>query len=134
MRIEILDKKISEHIAKTQVYLERFRKNENEETLDALSFNCFQSINYLIDLGEEVARNIDENFFPSTYKDTFEFLKTKKIITSAELSSLILLVSMRNKIAHQYHVISQEDILHIASILSNLKNISKKLASSIKKE
>ena len=75
MRFEILHKKIAMHIEKVELYLEKFKKTKNEETLDALSFNCFQAINYLIDLGEEAARKTSPNFFPSTYRDTFELLE-----------------------------------------------------------
>lgn len=118
-----------EHSERVREYREKYAKTGNEETLDALSFNCFQVINYLIDLAEEAARKKYPKFFPSTYRETFDGLLQKGVLSESDLEPIYLLVSARNRIAHRYHTVERKDILETADAILKLETVVKKIAA-----
>ncbi|NYZ76798.1 DUF86 domain-containing protein [Candidatus Micrarchaeota archaeon] len=131
MRNEILLKMISEHIEKVKAYRKKYEESKSEETLDALAMNCFQVVNYLIDLGEAAAIK-NKTFYSPTYRELFEELRDKKIITDEELKVVSALVSLRNKIAHEYHVIKKEDVKLMALYASKLDSVIKKMSKALR--
>ncbi|MEM2948553.1 MAG: HepT-like ribonuclease domain-containing protein [Candidatus Anstonellales archaeon] len=133
MRAEILERKIAEHLKKVEKYKEMYEKEKREETFDALAMNCFQAINYFLDISELAAKKSDENAYFSTYIDIFELLKRKNIINEDEFRLVSSLISYRNKIAHQYHIINERELMLTVFYLSQLHEIVKKIASSIRK-
>jgi uncharacterized protein YutE (UPF0331/DUF86 family) len=132
MRVEMLERKIMEHMQKVEKYREIYRKEKKEEIFDALAMNCFQTINYLIDIGELAAKRVDKNTYFSTYVDIFEVLKRKGIIDEDELRLISSLISYRNKISHQYHIVSERELMLMSFYCSHLSEVVKKITSIAK--
>ncbi len=66
-----------------------------------LSMLMLNIINGCIDLGTEVI-NTKQLGYPEKYKDVFNILETKKMISSALAKRMRNLVSLRNLLAHEY--------------------------------
>ena len=52
------------------------------------------------------------------------------MLTDEEFRVVATLVSLRNRIAHEYHVIKQEDIELMALYVSKLEPITRKIAKA----
>jgi len=107
-------------------------KKKKKKIFDALAMNCFQTINYLIDIGELAAKRVDKNTYFSTYADIFEVLKRKGIIDEDELRLISSLISYRNKISHQYHIVSERELMLMSFYCSQLSKVVKKMTSVAK--
>ena len=88
---------------------------------------CFQVANYVIDLAEEVVAEKSLGF-PSTYKETFVILHRAGYLGDDEKDVLIRIVMLRNRIAHEYHIIKEDELMELYSIVASIEGIVEKLA------
>jgi uncharacterized protein YutE (UPF0331/DUF86 family) len=83
---------------------------------------CFQAVNSAIELGELIVS--EKNLgFPSRYKEIFELLYNAKMISKKTLESFKRLVFLRNLIAHEYYMITDEELTEMATLLGCLDEL-----------
>lgn len=83
---------------------------EEPEAFYAVSMVIFAVMNRTIDIGNEIIAGSGEMSLPATYKDTFELLSKNKVITTGLAAKMIFLARYRNIIAHEYHVLSADEL------------------------
>jgi uncharacterized protein YutE (UPF0331/DUF86 family) len=108
--------------------IERHRKKAEELSkmdlsnylvFNSLAMECFQAVNSAIELAETIVS--EKNLgFPSSYKETFEFLYKEKMISKNTFECIKKLIFLRNLIAHEYYTISEEELKEMAKLLSCL--------------
>ncbi|MEJ5250610.1 MAG: HepT-like ribonuclease domain-containing protein [Armatimonadota bacterium] len=88
----------------------------------ALAMECFQAVNSLIDIGQAViaARKMT---VPDTYRQVFEVLARHGVISSEAADAGRRLVYLRNLIAHEYHLISLEELLEAVELLFEVDDL-----------
>jgi len=99
----------------------------------AASMVLFSILNGAIDLGEELvaANNLG---MPSTYKEIFELLAGNKLIAASLGAELSRLVFYRNLLYHEYHRLSEADVLHVSrrmNVVKKFVNKAKELLQNI---
>jgi len=83
---------------------------------NTLAMECFQAVNSAIELGELIVS--EKNLgFPSRYREIFELLYNAKMISKKTLESFKRLVFLRNLIAHEYYMITDEELMEMATLL-----------------
>jgi len=108
-------------------------KIKSERDLDDLKFDAssmvmFSLLNKTIDLAEEVVKS--ENLgMPMKYRDLFEMLERKKIISAEINRKMSDLIILRNILSHRYEKITKKQII---SAIKDIQEI-KKFIESIKK-
>ena len=127
-RIQFLASKLGEYIQKTKEMYKLWKEKKTEESKLAVSMACFQMINYLIDLAEEVAYK--EGGTPETYSATFYILEDRGIITEEQRKACTRLVYLRNMLAHEYHTINPEDIDEIIGKVSIVEDVLEILSNA----
>lgn len=131
MRVEFLLKKIREHARLALEAFPGYHEKEDTAGFNNLAMECFQASNYMIDLAEEaVARN--DYGFPSTYAENFSSLRKNGLLTNQEEEILVKMVSLRNKIAHEYHVINPGQLVELYEIVSRIVPVAEKIVKGIK--
>jgi len=106
---------------------------EDRRNFYAASMLLFSILNRTIDLGEELvaANNLG---MPSTYKEIFEFLVRDKLVTASLGAELSKLVFYRNLLSHEYHRLSEADVIDVSrrmNIVKEFVNKAKELLGSI---
>lgn len=122
IRIATIITRIENHISKAQELV----KNDisNEIIFNALAMHCFQAINGAIELGELIVSG-KKLGFPSKYKEIFELIADAKIINKKTLEDIKRLVFLRNLVAHEYYVITKEELREMAVLLKSLEELIK---------
>jgi uncharacterized protein YutE (UPF0331/DUF86 family) len=93
---------------------------------NALAMECFQAVNSLIEIGEQlVAKN--KLGIPSSYGEVFHLLHSVGIITNEELERARRLVFLRNLIAHEYYRITEKELLDMAELLLAMREFVEKV-------
>ena len=127
---------IETHIIRFERHLENAKKIILEEDINnyfvfnTLMMECFQAVNNLIKIGNEVL-GIKRLGIPTTYKDIFEKLKENGIITKKEFENISRLIFLRNLIAHEYYGISKEELLEMVSLLEEIKEFINRVKKMI---
>jgi uncharacterized protein YutE (UPF0331/DUF86 family) len=85
----------------------------------ALSMVLFSLLTAVIDLGEEVVVANDLGI-PSTYREVFFLLEQNGYIEHSLFGQMSILVSYRNRLAHEYGKIIPEDLIHILSQIDGI--------------
>ena len=89
----------------------------------ALAMECFQAVNSLIEVGQLlIARR--KLVVPDTYRQVFEVLGQHQIISTEAAEAGKRLVYLRNLIAHEYHMIIEEELLEAIVLLSHMDPLS----------
>ncbi|KAF5426940.1 hypothetical protein C5S39_14250 [Candidatus Methanophagaceae archaeon] len=89
---------------------------------NTLAMECFQAVNSAIELGELVVS--EKNLgFPSRYREIFELLYNAKMISKKTLESFKRLVFLKNLIAHEYYMITDEELAEMATLLGCLDEL-----------
>ncbi len=109
---------------------EELKRNKEKRYSTAFLVECV--ISGCIDLGFEIV-SILGLAYPATYKQLFELLEKKKIITKTVADKLKELVGLRNIIAHHYTKIDTELLFEKAKYMIESGIIEKFLAQIIKK-
>ena len=85
-------------------------------------------MNRLIDLGQEIIR-AKKLGLPNSYKEVFQILEKKKVISQTLARDLQYLASRRNVLAHEYFDITEETIY---ALYTKIK-IGKKFMQEVQK-
>ena len=91
----------------------------DETIFSALAMHCFQAANAAIELGELIITE-KKLGFPSKYREIFELIFNKKLITKSTLEDFKRLIFLRNLIAHEYYTIKEEELKEMVSLLDSL--------------
>ncbi len=94
----------------------------NYFVFNTIAMECFQAVNSAIELGELIVS--EKNLgFPSRYREIFELLYNAKMISKKSLESFKRLVFLRNLIAHEYYMITDEELMEMATLLGCLDEL-----------
>lgn len=85
----------------------------------ALAMECFRAINSLIEIGQAVIAR-GKMVVPDTYRQVFEVLGQHQIILLEAADAGKRLVFLRNLIAHEDHMISEEELREAVALLSQM--------------
>jgi len=109
-RLSILIDQIGEYFIRLDNMKIKTEKDLDDLKFDASSMVLFSLINKTIELAEEVVKS--ENLgMPLKYRDLFEMLRNKKVISKEMEESLSNLVILRNVLAHRYEKIDKRRII-----------------------
>ena len=86
---------------------------EEKETYYAVSMIIFQIMNRTIDIGNEVISGSSDILLPGSYKEAFEILSEKKVLSPKTASKMTNLMKYRNAIAHEYYRITADEIYRL---------------------
>lgn len=97
----------------------------------ALSMVLFSLLDSLIDLGSEIlaAQNLG---MPATYRQTFSLLEEGGIIDTNTLRTLSVLVSYRNRLAHEYGEMTPEDLVALLSYREEIRTFVEKMKEVVR--
>ncbi len=119
--------KLAESIARFENHRQAASNLKEKDLSDyfvftALAMECFQAVNSLIDIGQAViaARKMT---VPDTYRQVFEVLARHGVISSEAADAGRRLVYLRNLIAHEYHLISLEELLEAVELLFEVDDL-----------
>ena len=113
----------------------KIRKEENlvnKETFYAISMIMFSILNRCIDLGNEII-SACEFGLPITYKDIFEILYQKKVISENTKLNFFKFIYYRNLIAHQYYRINKKQLFNFVKKISIIENFLKEIYNFVNK-
>lgn len=122
------------------VYLKKIEalKIKSEKDLDddrnfySSSMLIFNSINRAIDLAEQIVKDLSLGT-AIEYRDLFNLLELKKIISQKSSNKILDLIIMRNKISHRYGNITKKDIFNAIKEINNLREFIKEIEKEVKK-
>ena len=120
IRLASLISRIKRHKDKTK---ELMKQNISDYfVFNTLAMECFQAVNSAIELGELIVS--EKNLgFPSRYREIFELLYNAKMISKKTLESFKRLVFLRNLIANEYYMITDEELTEMATLLGCLDEL-----------
>lgn len=84
-----------------------------------ISMVLFTILNLSFELGEEIIGYLHAGL-PQTYRDIFQILKNRNLISSEIQDSMSSMVYYRNRLAHQYAGLNSEDL---EIIIHNLDDV-----------
>ncbi len=94
----------------------------NYFVFNTIAMECFQAVNSAIELGELIVS--EKNLgFPSRYREIFELLYNAKMISKKSLESFKRLVFLRNLIVHEYYMVTDEELMEMATLLGCLDEL-----------
>jgi uncharacterized protein YutE (UPF0331/DUF86 family) len=92
----------------------------------ALAMECFQAVNSLIEIGEQlVAKN--KLGIPSSYGEVFRLLHTAGILDDKDFERARRLVFLRNLIAHEYYRVTEKELLEMVELLLAMREFVDKI-------
>jgi uncharacterized protein YutE (UPF0331/DUF86 family) len=121
-----------------RTYIQDF-KNLNIDTIEdlrdkrnyyAASMILFSLLNRLLDLGTEItiANNLG---IPATYRDIFVTLRKHGFIDDELASEMIGLVTYRNLLSHEYHGITEKDLLVLKNKIPAIQRFAEEMQRTI---
>ncbi len=122
-RLEYLKKKISIHVEKAKKAKIKFETKNEEEYFEAMAMNMFQAINYALDLMKEIIKKRKLGL-PFSYHECVDILYKNGIIDQETKFNLKKLIILRNKIAHEYGTVSDDNIMYLFPALKYLGKLS----------
>lgn len=90
-------------------------KDDLEEDFEeylAISMALFTILNAIIEVGEEIIQ-IKELDFPGNYREIFEILGKKKLLSKEVSKTLSRYMHQRNMLAHQYDEVNADKIYEL---------------------
>lgn len=133
IRIDFLCAKIDEHAKKAENAYELYRENDDELHFNNLCMECFQASNYLIDFCQLTVKELALGF-PESYKEFVESLLQHDAISKEEAELLLRVISLRNKIAHEYHIIHKGSLIELYLAIRESPQIKNKLMKRLLKK
>lgn len=100
--------------------LELMSRDLSDEVLfSALAMEVFQAVNSLIEVGQALiaSRRLP---LPDTYRQVFDVLCRQRAIARQTAEVGKRLVYLRNLIAHEYHMISEQELLDAVHLLTQM--------------
>ncbi|GIV17595.1 MAG: hypothetical protein KatS3mg022_3030 [Armatimonadota bacterium] len=91
-------------------------------TFTALAMECFQAVNSLIEIGQSLI-TIRRMPLPDTYRQVFDVLYRQGVIPFEAAEAGKRLVYLRNLIAHEYHMISEQELLETVDLFSKVEEV-----------
>lgn len=98
---------------------------------NTLAMECFQSVNALIQIGEWVVTEKKVGF-PAKYREIFELLYDNKIIDKETFESLRRLIFLRNLISHEYHKITNDELIEMIDLLKECEKFIRLVKEMVK--
>lgn len=123
-------KKLKKELDKLEIPNIIFLKN-NPERFYSSSMILFSMLNDLLSISEEVVDILDYEL-PDNYHSIFKILSKNKCISSEEEKICFKLITLRNKLAHEYDDFTEEDIFELYKKSCHIVEIAEKLINRIK--
>lgn len=126
--------RLAEAILRFERHLEGAMKLKDMDVSEYLVYNslameCFQAVNSLIDIGEQlIARK--RMGFPSSYREIFELLKEGKLLNKEELEAIKRLIFLRNVIAHEYYKVGERELIEMAELFKKVRGFVDRVKSN----
>lgn len=123
-RKEFLKRKIEEHIHGAKETLKLAEGRKDRVVVNALTMECFQAVNYALDFMEEIIkeRKLGIGF---SYRDYVDILVSNNLMDEKTAKEISYLTNLRNRIAHEYHVITEKEVFKMAKLLGVLERLLK---------
>ncbi|HOW34536.1 MAG TPA: DUF86 domain-containing protein [Methanoregulaceae archaeon] len=96
---------------------------EDRRNYYALSMVLFSLLDATIDLADEIVAARDLGM-PSTYREIFAMLYRGTIIEKDLFDAMSVLVSYRNRLAHEYGQITPADLLKILAMTGDIRRFT----------
>jgi uncharacterized protein YutE (UPF0331/DUF86 family) len=69
---------------------------------------------------------------PTTYRDIFSLPSRERIVRTELFESMVMLVSYRNRLAHDYRQITAADLLRILSMTPEIRRFTKRVRDLVR--
>ncbi len=127
--------KFLQAILRFERHLKGIEKLKGENLSDYLIYNtlameCFQGANALIEIGEQVVSR-HRLGLPSSYAEVFLLLHKGGFLGEEELGKARRLVFLRNLIAHEYHRMTEDELLEMANLLIDMKEFVERMKKEV---
>ncbi|MCK4319563.1 DUF86 domain-containing protein [Candidatus Micrarchaeota archaeon] len=129
--VNLLIRKIKEHVNDAKTAYAGFREKSDKIMFNNLAMECFQACNYIISLAGFLIEKKSWGY-PTSYSEMFRTLNERNIISENELKGFLKIISLRNRIAHEYYEIDKERLLGIYSTLVALEKTIEKIGIEAK--
>jgi uncharacterized protein YutE (UPF0331/DUF86 family) len=106
-----------------------FLKSEKERFYSS-SMILFSMLNDLLSIAEEVVDILDFEL-PDNYHSIFKILSKNKVIMLEDEKICFKLVTLRNKLAHEYDDFTEEDIYELYKLSNYIVTLSNKLIEKV---
>ena len=119
--------RLAESIARFESHRRKAYELKEKDSSDyliftALAMECFQAVNSLIEISQSLIAS-HRITPPDTYRQVFEVLHREGIISRETGDTGKRLVYLRNLIAHEYHMISEQELLEAVDLLSKVEEL-----------
>jgi len=133
-RIGIMIDDIESYLSKLDSFNIKTVKDLNDDkNFYSSSMLIFNIINRCLDLSEQIVRDRSLGT-PLEYKELFEIIERKKIISNKVSLKMQDLTRKRNKISHRYGNITKAEIFDTISQLKVVNDFIKEIEGEIKNE
>ncbi len=113
------------------IHLESKKDLEEPEKKHAISMIVFSIMNRTLDIANEVIGGSSIPF-PASYKDTFEVLKSAKVITPNIAEKMVWLAKYRNIIAHEYYRLGPDELYELKKKIYNVEQFIEEIKRFVK--
>ena len=113
--------------------LSEMEVKNNKQSYYAVSMIVFAVMNRAIDIGNEIISGSAKIPIPGTYKETFEILSQNDIITEDIEKQMVSLMKYRNIIAHEYYVLSNQEISKLKKDVYSVENYVEQIKEYLRK-
>ncbi len=110
--------------------MNRLEDLDNIEKYYASSMVLFSLLNRVIDLGQEIV--ISKKLgMPSSYKDVFRILFSRKIIGNELFREMETFVDLRNALSHEYHRIDKNYLFDAIGNIDTVRKVVERLRRDV---
>lgn len=103
---------------------------DSMEKYYASSMILFSLLNRVIDLGQEIV--ISKKLgMPSSYKDVFRILFSRKIIGTELFKEMETFVDLRNALSHEYHRVDKNYLFDAIGNIDTVRKVVEKLGKEV---
>jgi len=106
---------------------------DDDKNFYSYSMLIFNALNRVIDLAEQIFNDLSLGT-PYEYKQLFELLEHKKIISQENSKEIQYLIRLRNKISHRYGKITKEEIFKAIKDITYIKEFIKSIQREVSKK
>ncbi|GEM_PF-3794717 len=123
-KIQLADR-IMKHAVRAEKTAEKGDINKDEILFNSVAMDCFQAVNYCIELGELV---VEEKKLesPYSYREIFDAIFSAGLISIGMRNALTKLAYLRNIIAHQYGSVEPRHIKEMVHLMKYAKQFANK--------
>lgn len=113
-----------------EMNVNRLEDLDNIEKYYASSMVLFSLLNRVLDLGQEIV--ISKKLgMPSSYRDIFRILLSRKIIGSDLFKKMEAFVDLRNALSHEYHRIDKGLIFDAINGIDTVRKVVERLREEV---